>query len=40
MDQAERILYLIRELKDENDRFKDLKIPESYSDQVRLLRSS
>ena len=39
MNQSERVLFLINELKNEDDRYKDLEIPNSYLDQTRLLRS-
>jgi O-acetyl-ADP-ribose deacetylase (regulator of RNase III) len=39
MNQSERVLFLINELKKEDDKYKDLEIPKSYSNQVRLLRS-
>lgn len=39
MNQSERIQFLINELKNEDKRYKDLNIPNSYLDQVTLLRS-
>ncbi len=39
MNQSERILFLIDELRDEDYSYKDLEIPDSYLEQVRLLRS-
>lgn len=39
MNQSERLLFLINELKNENYRYKDLEIPDSYLEQTRLLRS-
>jgi len=39
MNQSERLLFLIKELINENDRYKELKIPDSYLDQTRLFRS-
>lgn len=39
MKQSERILFLINELKNEDYRYKELEIPHSLEDQVRLLRS-
>lgn len=39
MNQSERILFLINQLMNEDDRYKDLEIPDSYLHQVRLLRS-
>ena len=39
MNQAERRLYLIRALLDENPRYRDMEIPRSVGEQKRLLRS-
>jgi len=39
MNQSERLLFLIKELKKEDPKYSNLKIPDSYSNQVRLLRS-
>ena len=39
MNQAERRLYLIRALLDENPRYRDREIPRSVGEQRRLLRS-
>jgi O-acetyl-ADP-ribose deacetylase (regulator of RNase III) len=39
MDQSERLLFLINGLMNEDDRYKGLKAPESYYEQIRLLRS-
>jgi O-acetyl-ADP-ribose deacetylase (regulator of RNase III) len=39
MNQSERLLFLIKELKNEDDRYRDLKIPNSYIEQIKLLRS-
>ncbi|WP_026882073.1 protein-ADP-ribose hydrolase [Clostridium akagii] len=39
MNQSERILFLTDELRNEDYRYKDLKIPDSYLEQDRLLRS-
>lgn len=39
MNQSGRLLFLINELMNEDDRYKDLEIPDSYLDQTRLLRS-
>lgn len=39
MNQSERLLFLINELVNEDDRYKDLKIPNSYLEKTRLLRS-
>ncbi|MDS0524303.1 protein-ADP-ribose hydrolase [Clostridium sp. SHJSY1] len=39
MNQSERLLYLINELVKEDNRYKDLEIPDSYSEQARLFRS-
>ncbi|MDN5316464.1 MAG: hypothetical protein PWR08_588 [Thermoanaerobacterium sp.] len=39
MNQSERVLFLINELKNEDDRYKDLEIPNTYFEQIRLLRS-
>lgn len=38
-DQSEKVLFLIRELLNEDKRYIGLKIPASYLDQTRLLRS-
>lgn len=39
MNQSERVYYLIKKLIGEDDRYKELEVPESYLDQTRLLRS-
>ncbi|MDR3597107.1 protein-ADP-ribose hydrolase [Clostridium sp.] len=39
MNQSERLLFLIKELINEDNRYKELEIPDSYFDQTRLLRS-
>lgn len=39
MNKSERLLFLINELINEDGRYKDLEIPTSYLDQIRLLRS-
>lgn len=39
MNQSERLLFLINELINEDDRYKELEIPDSFLDQTRLLRS-
>jgi len=39
MNQAERLLFLINELINEDDRYKELKITDSYLEQTRLFRS-
>lgn len=39
MNQSERLLFLINELVNEDDRYKNLEIPDSYLEQTRLLRS-
>lgn len=39
MDQSERLLYLIKELLEEDDGYRNIRIPDSYSDRKRLLRS-
>ncbi|MHC1681434.1 MAG: protein-ADP-ribose hydrolase [Clostridiaceae bacterium] len=39
MNQSERLLFLIKELKNEDYRFKDLEVSDSYEEQRRLLRS-
>jgi len=39
MNQSGRLLFLINELMDEDDRYKELDIPDSYLEQTRLLRS-
>jgi Predicted phosphatase homologous to the C-terminal domain of histone macroH2A1 len=39
MNQSERVGYLINELILEDDRYKELEIPDSYLEQTRLLRS-
>lgn len=39
MNQSERLLFLIKELINEDNRYKELEIPDSYFEQTRLLRS-
>jgi len=39
MNQSERLYYLINELIHEDNRYKDLEIPDSHLEQTRLLRS-
>lgn len=39
MNQSERLLFLINELINEDERYKDLEIPDSYLEQTKLLRS-
>lgn len=39
MNQTERLLFLINELINEEEKYKDLKVPDSYLEQTRLLRS-
>jgi O-acetyl-ADP-ribose deacetylase (regulator of RNase III) len=39
LNQSERLLFLINELKNEDDIYKDLEIPDSNLGQARLLRS-
>ncbi|MDF2883993.1 MAG: macro domain protein [Clostridiaceae bacterium] len=39
MNQSERVHYLINKLKNEDDRYKELEVPDSYLEQTRLLRS-
>jgi len=39
MNQSQRLLFLINELMNEDDRYKDMEIPNSYLDKTRLLRS-
>ena len=39
MNQSKRLLFLIEGLKNEDDRFRNLEIPDSYFEQTRLLRS-
>lgn len=39
MNQSERLLFLIRKLKNESDQYKNLEIPSAYFEQTRLLRS-
>jgi O-acetyl-ADP-ribose deacetylase (regulator of RNase III) len=39
MNQSERLGYLINELISEEDRYKELEVPDSYLKQTRLLRS-
>lgn len=39
MNQSERLDYLINELIGEEDRYKELEVPDSYLEQTRLLRS-
>jgi len=39
MNQSERLYYLINELINEDIRYKELKIPDSYLEQTQLFRS-
>jgi len=39
MNQSERLLFLINELINEDNRYKKMEIPDSYLDKIRLLRS-
>jgi len=39
MNQSERLLFLINELINEDNRYEKMEIPDSYLDQARLLRS-
>ena len=39
MNQSERLLFLINKLIKEDERYKDLEIPNSYLEQTKLLRS-
>lgn len=39
MNQSRRLLFLINELINEDDRYRELDIPDSYSEQSKLLRS-
>jgi O-acetyl-ADP-ribose deacetylase (regulator of RNase III) len=39
INQSERLFFLINELMNEDDRYKNLRIPDSYLERTRLLRS-